>query len=93
MAKRANSPKGEFLDAVAGLKPGLTEFSYPLDQSDQARCHQQLTPFVFDERGEQKLVHPLRLNMHIHQKPLLLRVLPGALEGGIDILLTAVMVK
>jgi hypothetical protein len=78
---------------VAGLKPGLAEFSYPLDQSGQARCHWRLAPFIFDERREQKLVHPLRLNMHIHQKPLLLRVLLRALEGGIDILLTAVTVK
>jgi hypothetical protein len=31
--------------------------------------------------------------MHIHQKWLLLRVLPGAFEGGIDVLLTAVMMK
>jgi hypothetical protein len=48
--------------------------------------------FVFDERaggGEQKLVHPLRFNMHIHQKPFLLRVIPGAL----DVLLTTVVMK
>jgi hypothetical protein len=43
--------------------------------------------------GEQKLVHPLWFDMHIHQKSLLLRVLEGALEGGIDVLLTAVMMK
>jgi hypothetical protein len=72
-----NSPKDEFFDAVASLKPGLTEFSHLLDQSG----------------GEQKLVHPLRFNMHIHQKPLLLRVLLGALEGGIDVLLTVVTMK
>jgi hypothetical protein len=33
------------------------------------------------------------MNMHIHQKPLLLRVLLGALEGGIDILVTTVTTK
>jgi hypothetical protein len=93
MAKWANSPKGEFFVVVSGLKIGLTEFSHPLDQSGQARCHQRLAPFVFDERGEQKLVHPLWFDMHIHQKSLLLRVLEGALEGGIDVLLTAVMMK
>jgi hypothetical protein len=78
---------------VTGLKPGLPEFSHPLDQSGQAWCHRRLTPFVFNEREEHKLVHPLRFSMHIRQKPLLLRVLSGAIEGGIDILLTAVMMK
>jgi hypothetical protein len=84
---------GEFLGEVTGLKPGLTEFSYPLDQSGQAQRHHRFTPFFFDERGKHKLVHPLWLNMHIHQEPLLLRVLPGTLVGDIDILLTAVMTK
>jgi hypothetical protein len=89
MAKGANSLKGELFSAVTGLKPSLIEFSHPLDQSGQAWCHRRLTMFVFDERGEQKLVHPLRFNMHIHQKPFLLRVIPGAL----DILLTTVAMK
>jgi hypothetical protein len=93
LAKRVNSPKGEFFGAVAGLKPGLMEFNHPLDQSGQARCHRRLALFVFDERAEQKLVHPLWFNMYIHQNPLLLRVLPGALEGGNDVLLTAVTMK
>jgi hypothetical protein len=88
-----NSLKDEFFSAVASLKPVLAEFSHLLDQSGQARYHRRLAPFVFDERGEQKLVHSLRFNMHIHQKPLLLRVLLGALEGDIDVLLTAVMTK
>jgi hypothetical protein len=69
------------------------EFSHPLDQSGQARCHRRLAPFIFEERGEQKLVHPQQFNMHIHQKLLLLSVLPGALEGDIDVLMTAVMTK
>jgi hypothetical protein len=85
-----NSLKGEFFGAVISLKPGLTEFSHPLDQSGQARCHRWFAPFVFDELGGQKLVHPLQFNMHIHQKSLLLTVLPGALESGIDVLLTVV---
>jgi hypothetical protein len=93
MGEGANSLKGEFLNVVAILKPGLTEFSHPLDQSCQAWCHRRLAPFVFDERGKHKLVHPLQLNMHIHRKPLLLRVLLGALEGGINILLTTMMTK
>jgi hypothetical protein len=88
-----NSLKGDFFSAVAGLKLGLMEFNHPLDQSGQARCHRRLTPFIFDEREEQKLVHPLWFNMHIHQKLLFMRVLPGALEGGIDVLLTVVTMK
>jgi hypothetical protein len=56
MAEGANLPKGEFLSAVIGLKSGLAEFGHMLDQRGQAR-------------GKQKLVHPLRLNMHIHLEP------------------------
>jgi hypothetical protein len=93
MDEGANSLKGEFLGAVESLKSGLAEFSHPLDKSSQARCHRRLAPFVFDERGKQKLVHPLQLNMHIHQKPLLLRFLLGTLESGIDIFLTVVTTK
>jgi hypothetical protein len=93
MVKGANLPKGEFFGIVASLKTGCTEFSHPPDQSSQARCHRWLAPFVFNEWGEQILVYPLWFNMHIDQKPLLLRVLPGALEGGIDVLLTAVVMK
>jgi hypothetical protein len=78
---------------VTGLKPGLAEFNHLLDQSGQERHHHRLAPFVFDEQGKQKLVHSLQLNMHVHQKPLLLRVLSGTLECGIDILLTAVTIK
>jgi hypothetical protein len=81
------------LGEVAGLKFGLMEFNHPLDQSGQARRHRWLAPFVFDEREEQKLVHPLQLNMHIHQEPFLLRVLLETLECNIDILLIAVAVK
>jgi hypothetical protein len=69
MVEGVNSPKGQYLGAVIGLKPGLTEFSHPLDRSGQARRHRWLTMFVFDERWVHKLVHPLRLNMHIYQEP------------------------
>jgi hypothetical protein len=93
MVEGENSPKGKFLGAVICLKPDLAEFDHPLDQSSQAWRHHRLTPFVFDKWGKQKLVHPLRLNMHIHQEPLLLRVLPGTFEGGLDILMTAMTAK
>jgi hypothetical protein len=52
MAEGVNSSKGEFLGAVAGLKPSLMDFSHPLDQSVQAQQHRRLAPFIFDERGE-----------------------------------------
>jgi hypothetical protein len=38
-------------------------------------------------------VHPLRLDMHINQKPPRQRTPPGALEGSIDVLLDAPMMK
>jgi hypothetical protein len=60
MTEGLNSLKGEFLGAVTGLMPSLAEFSHPLDQSGQERRYRRLTPFVFDKRGEQKLVHSLR---------------------------------
>jgi hypothetical protein len=37
--KGANMLKGKFLDAVTHPKTDVAEFSYPLDQSDQMRCH------------------------------------------------------
>jgi hypothetical protein len=72
MAEGANSPKGEFLSIVTVLKPDLIEFGHQLNQSGQAWHHHWLILFVFDEWGKQKLVHPLRLNMHIHQEPFFL---------------------
>jgi hypothetical protein len=50
MTKGVSSLKGEFFSAVASLNPGLTEFSHPLDQSDQARCHLWLSSLVINER-------------------------------------------
>jgi hypothetical protein len=35
----ANSPKMEFFDTVAHLKPDLTELSYALDKGGQMRVH------------------------------------------------------
>jgi hypothetical protein len=80
---------------VVDLKPDLAKFSHPLDQSGQAWCHRGLAPFVFDKGGGggKKLVHPLRFDIHIHKKPLLLRVFSRALEGGINVLVIAGMMK
>jgi hypothetical protein len=69
------------------------EFGHPLVQCSQTWCHLGLNPFVFDEQGEQKFVHPLQLDVHIHQERSFLRVFLGAFEGSIDVFLAAVMVK
>jgi hypothetical protein len=50
-------------------------------------------PLVLDIRGEQKFVHPLWLDMHIHEEPYLLRVLPVALEDSLDVLLPMVVTQ
>jgi hypothetical protein len=65
-SRGANPPKVKFFSTVARLKTSLVEFSHLLDQSSQARGHLRLAPFVVDVWGEQKLVHPLSLNMHIN---------------------------
>jgi hypothetical protein len=88
-----NLPKGKFLDTVIRPKTSGTEFSYPLDQSDQTRCHLRFPVLLMDKRGVQLLVHPLRLDIHINQEPLRLRTPPRALEGSIDVFVNAVMVK
>jgi hypothetical protein len=38
-------------------------------------------------------VHPLRSNVHINQEPPLGRTPPGALEAGVDILLSTVVMQ
>jgi hypothetical protein len=49
MAEGANSPKIEFFDAVAHLKPDLAELSYVLDQGGQTGVHQQFCPLSLDD--------------------------------------------
>jgi hypothetical protein len=93
MAKGVNPPKSEFLGAVTCSKTGGVKFNYPLDQSDQARCHPRFLSLLSDKRGVQLPVHPLRLNMHIDQEPLRLRTSLRALEGGINVLVNAVAAK
>jgi hypothetical protein len=88
MAEGASSLKGEFLGAVASFESGLVEFGHPLDQCSHTWCHLRLTLLVIDEWGEQKFVHPPRLDMHIPQEPSFLRVLPRAFEGSINVFLT-----
>jgi hypothetical protein len=65
MAKGANPPKGKFLCIMTRPETGVTEFSYPFDQSGQARCHLWLSLLIVDEQWEQMHVHPLRPDMHI----------------------------
>jgi hypothetical protein len=87
----ANPPKGKFLNVVTRPKTGGKEFSYLLDQSGQARCHLWFSLLLIDKWGVQLHVRPLRLDMHINQKPLRLRTLPRALEGSINVFVNAVM--
>jgi hypothetical protein len=49
MAEGTNSPKIEFFDAVAHLKPDLTELSYVLDQGGQTGVLQQFCPLSLDD--------------------------------------------
>jgi hypothetical protein len=53
-----NSPKMEFFDIVAHLKPGLAELSYTLDQGGQTCVHRRFCPLSLDDWGEQKFVLP-----------------------------------
>jgi hypothetical protein len=55
-SKGLNSPKMEFFDAVARLKPGPVELSYALDQGGQTYIHRWLYPFFLDDQREEKLV-------------------------------------
>jgi hypothetical protein len=54
----ADLPKMEFFNAVARLKPSLTELSYALDQGGQMRVHRWFFPLSIDGWREQKLVLP-----------------------------------
>jgi hypothetical protein len=65
MTKGVNLPTGDFLGAMTRPKTDVTEFSYPLDQSDQAWRHLWLSTLIIDEHWEEMHVHPLRLDMHI----------------------------
>jgi hypothetical protein len=66
MAKGANPSKSEFLGVVTCPKTDDVEISYPLDQSEQARCHLRSPSILIDKRGVQLHVCPSRLNMHIN---------------------------
>jgi hypothetical protein len=70
------------------LVTGIAEFSHPLDQSDQVWCHLWLSPFVVNEWQKKMYVRPLRGNVHINQEPPSGGSSLGALEGGIDVVLS-----
>jgi hypothetical protein len=92
-SKGANPSKSKLFDAVACPKTSIAEFSHPLDQSGQERCHLWLSPLVIDKWWEQMSIHPLRGNMHINQEPPPGRTPLGALEGGINVSLTTIVVQ
>jgi hypothetical protein len=81
-AKRVNSLKIEFFDAVARLEPGLTEFGHALDQSGQAVIHWRLVPLILDDRGKHELVSPQSWFVHIHQDPPFLGSFSVTFEGS-----------
>jgi hypothetical protein len=58
MAEGANSPKMEFFDTVACLKPGLAVLGYALDQGGQMCIHRRFCPLSLDDQREQKFVLP-----------------------------------
>jgi hypothetical protein len=58
LAEVANSPKMEFFDMMARLKPGLVELGYALDHGGQTRVHWWLCPLSLDNRREHELVLP-----------------------------------
>jgi hypothetical protein len=77
----------EFLDAVAHLYPGCVELSDAFDQGGQSRVHRRLCSLSFDKVGGQEFVIPRRLNMHVHQKPFLLRMFLATLEECQNVLI------
>jgi hypothetical protein len=93
MLERVNSSKSKFFGTVACLMTGITEFSHPFDQGGQARCHLRLSSLIIDERWKQMPVRPLSENMNINQEPPSRGILPGALEGGIDVILSVAATK
>jgi hypothetical protein len=68
VTERVNSLKSKLFGAVVCLKTGVAEFSHPLDQSGQARCHLRLSSLVVNEQRKQMSVCPLRGNVHINQQ-------------------------
>jgi hypothetical protein len=75
MANRVNLSKSKLFGAVTCLKISVVEFSHPLDQSSQARCHLRLSPLVINEQRKHMYVHPLRgtcisTKNHLWEEPL-----------------------
>jgi hypothetical protein len=56
MVKRVNPLESKFFGVVACLKTSVAEFSHPLDQSSQARCHLWFYPLLIDMWWQQILV-------------------------------------
>jgi hypothetical protein len=93
VTEKVNSPESKFFSAVACLKTDIAEFSHPLDQGSQEQCHLRFCPLVIDEWRKHISVHPLRGSVHINQEPPSGGTPQGALEGGINVLLSAAAIK
>jgi hypothetical protein len=51
--------------------------------------HRWFHPIILDSWREQKLVDPRGLVIHVHKNPLMLGTLPAALEGRLDVFISA----
>jgi hypothetical protein len=63
--------KGKLFDAVTRLKTSLVEFSHPLDQCSQARCHLKFLSLFFNMRQKEMFVRSLGFDVYVNVKPLL----------------------
>jgi hypothetical protein len=86
-------PNGKFFGAVTCPKPGLTEFSHPLDQCLQARSKFRLLSLIINLQWKEMLVCPLRFIMYINMEPLLGGAFPAALERGVQILIPTMVAQ
>jgi hypothetical protein len=88
-----NPSKSKFFGAVAYLKTGLVEFSHPLDQHCQLRCHFRFSLLIFNLQREQMLVHPMGEDVHINKKPLSGGAFLAAPKGGVQVFLPMVAMQ
>jgi hypothetical protein len=91
--KWADPLNGKFFTAVACPKPDLVEFSHPCDQCFQAQCQFRLLPLIINMRQKEMLVRPLGFNMYINMELFLGGAFSVALELGIWILISTMVMQ
>jgi hypothetical protein len=92
-AKGVNPSKGKLFDIVTCLKSGLVEFSHPLDQCLQARCHLRFVPLILNLRWKEMLVRPLGFGIYANMEPLSGGTFLAAPECSVQVFLLAVAVQ